>query len=78
MEVINIVWIVAFLSLQLAIVTVNYIIRSYLGNKPPGRQTLFDSVNRDFSIGNTFESYFALTSIGVAVLTLALNIQVEI
>ena len=54
MEVINFVWIVAFSLLQLATVTVNYVIRSYLYNKPLGMQTLIDSVIRDLSIGNPF------------------------
>jgi hypothetical protein len=51
MEVINVIWIVAFSVLQLAIVTVNYVIRCYLANKPMGMQTLIDSVIRDLSIG---------------------------
>jgi len=51
MEVINGIWIVAFSVLQLAIVTVNYVIRSYLASKPLGMQTLIDSVIRDLSIG---------------------------
>jgi hypothetical protein len=51
MEVINVIWIVAFSLLQFATLTVNYVIRSYLYNKPLGMQTLIDAVIRDLSIG---------------------------
>jgi hypothetical protein len=44
-------WTVLFTVLQISILIINFIIWSFLHNKPLGLQTLFDAFIKDLSIG---------------------------
>ena len=48
MEFVQMAWLVIFLLLQCCIVILYYLIAEYLNSKPLGRQTLLDSVTKDF------------------------------
>ena len=51
MNYINIIWTFLFAVLQTLIFIVNFIIWSFLNEKPLGQQTLLDAVTKDLAVG---------------------------